>query len=81
MSWEEMEDLLNSMEMILSFRWDVADVSKTTLAILISKINSLLKEIFKASVCQENTFMNEYYPTPLLLIIYGAIKNLYIKVT
>ena len=53
MSWEEMEDLLNSMEMILSFRWDVADVSKTTLAILISKINSLLTEIFKVSVCQD----------------------------
>ena len=48
-----MEDLLCSMEMILSFRWDVADVSKTTLAILISKINSLLTEIFKASVCQD----------------------------
>ena len=48
-----MGDLLCSMEMILSFRWDVADVPKTTLAIMISKINSLLTEIFKASVCQD----------------------------
>ena len=53
MSWDEMEDLLCSMEMILSFRWDVADVSKTTLTIIICKIDSLLTEIFKNSVCQD----------------------------
>ena len=37
----------------------------------------------QACISQENTFMNEYHPTPLLLIIgrREAIKNLYMKVT
>ena len=51
MNWEDMEDLLSCIEMILCFDWPAANVSKTT--ILTCKVNSLVTEIFKAGVCQD----------------------------
>ena len=53
MNWEEMEDLLSCIEMILCFDWPAANVSKTTITILTCKVNSLVTEIFKAGVCQD----------------------------
>ena len=49
MSMEEINDLLSCMERILYFDWLGADVSRTTLTILLAKIDSILREVIKST--------------------------------